>query len=192
MSFLLLLNDSSTAGGGGTGAGRRMSLTLGLGLCLTTFLAGCAPALTYRIEGPATDEQRAALVDGVASWNAHTDAKHKLHISAKGDYVVSFPERIIADGRDWDGRECTRHTFADTLFGNANCPTAPSVRVIRALTGVRLLQVMRHELGHSLGIRHIDEDGPLMGGPGRVKATDITERDITECRRVHACPEKTP
>lgn len=156
-------------------------------LALAVLLTGCAPELTFRVVGPATDEQRAALADGVGRWNAVTDAKHKLRIDPRGDYQVSFPDRIVANGHDWDGRECTMHTFRDRILGNQDCPVAPSVRVVRALVGARLLQVMRHELGHALGIKHIDEDGPLMGGPGRAKADDITERDVTECRRVGAC-----
>lgn len=156
-------------------------------IALTLLLAGCSPALTFRVDPAATPEQRGAVASSIADWNVHTNAKHKLRLDASGDYLVYFPPRIqVSDGPDADnepdlagGRECTHR--------GKDCPIAPSIAALREYTGARLLQVLRHELGHALGIKHIDEDGALMGGPGRAKAEDITDRDITECRRVGAC-----
>lgn len=150
-------------------------------------LTSCAPDLTFRIEGPATNEQRTALIEGIVRANTlPTDAKHKLRYSAKGDYRVSFPSTIpVADGPDADsepdlmgGRECTRT--------GKDCPVAPSIRVLNEYTGERLLHVMLHELFHTLHMKHTTTPGAVMtpGSP----ATQPTAADVAECKRVGACP----
>jgi hypothetical protein len=154
-------------------------------LILALTLTGCAPALAFRVEGATPEEQRVAE-QKAAEWNAHTTAKKRITFSPSGKWLLSFVDRIPTASGDVHGRRCT-------VVGE-DCERGRWVRVVHGLAAERLLRVLGHELGHAVGLEHIDEDGPLMSGPGRNGGTQITERDITECRRVGACaaPRKAP
>lgn len=151
-------------------------------LLLALALVGCSPPLTFRVVGPATEEQRAALHDRIGDVNAMTDAKHQAREDPRGAYAVSFPPTIATEDGPMKGHHCAR-------TGDVDCPVAPAIRVRADLSGALLRRVMLHELLHAVGLKHTT--GPAIMTPGNTEDA-ATETDLTECRRVKACPEKAP
>jgi len=153
-------------------------------LLLVALLAvGCArPPMTFRFAGDATPEQRAATAEAMARISPALTPSKRPRLDPRGAYRVSFPERIPTDDGDMGGRECT-------YVGN-DCDDAPSIRVRRNITGAVLVRILMHELLHAAGLKHVPVYGAVMH-LSAAASDHLTPADLTECRRVHACPAIT-
>lgn len=130
-------------------------------------LVECEPAGPYTFY-PAAEER--AIETEMAKWNAVTVEGRRLSFSLHGHqrillmrpYEPSFQGQWLTDG------------------------------VMFLEPGPELGERALHELGHALGLGHVDVRGAVMcGAPfdcGPTRPRELTAADIAEGRRVGACP----
>lgn len=156
------------------------------------FLAACA-AVPEIIPQPAEDArvyaispaygtaEQATILRACDTWrSAMPGLKYTLRCEVRdtlpGDHAFIQPVTIEAMNTKWGG-----HYSGFTYAGTPNhIDTAPPARADW------FYRMMLHEIGHSLGLHHIDSEGCNVMTAEACSYT-FTEEDIQECKNVGAC-----
>jgi hypothetical protein len=151
-------------------------------LCL--FLAGCAPsAPTYHvyIDSEFTAYQRIVIQESLKDW---TD---------KSNGLVTFHPDMV---ESW-GTKVTSHTIKSCYAGAAGCTVrdmnerlADSSRIYLPMDrefGEYFPSVVRHEIGHSLGLAH-EPDSDLMMAKILDPRSRVTCKDVNRLDVLHSAP----
>ena len=166
-------------------------------------VTSCADVpLTYRFDPDTTEAEKADTREELEQWGAVVLPDYRPVESPNGFWRFTFtdniPPHLGLPGTNFDGRTCADHA--------KHCPSDYQILVRRhypdgsPVTSERRKQIMRHELGHSLGLDHVhDDETALMWSPtpdelrrGRRRTKPIThtftESYLRECRSAGACP----
>lgn len=142
-------------------------------LCATALVASSSCAsdgeIRLSIRG-ATPEQRAEITEAPAVWNAVARERFR--------FDDADPEVLIVV-RDLSAERASTPDLAGYWDGR-------TVHVEQAFEGDTLQMIVSHELGHVLGIGHIDDNVPGLMNP-HAGQLELSPADIAECRRVEAC-----
>lgn len=136
---------------------------------------------TVRFADGTTEPERKAFEDAYERWNERTYPENRISTDqAHGNWLVAFvPELKNSAGKDVGGLECT--------YRNGSvCPQARFIRLRRGMSAYDIAGVGAHELGHALQLEHLPQPGALMNT--NVTETAVSTYDLSECRRVGACP----
>lgn len=157
-------------------------------LACARLIAGCVPTedaavidppapcdISLRVEPGFAPEEQAAIVSAVVRWNAIT--KRPMCVRDDG---VRLVRHIAHDSAEWQARS---DAVGVAFIG---LTTGDEVLLVEGQDARRFAFVIRHELGHVLGLQHVP--GPAVMAPATASETDdFVAADIDECRRVSAC-----
>lgn len=134
-------------------------------------LTGCAPDhIVWAIDGSLSDEQRTAFYEACEDWNQ-----------------VSNRMQYVSEDDDGTNRVFIRAAEHMPIAGADGVYQRGSASMVlrRGMSREDFKKVVLHEMGHALGLDHIEADPALMN-PHATSET-ITPADIAECQRVGAC-----
>lgn len=157
----------------------RLANAASAGLLLLFLSCGRDGPITIRFDVGTTSDERAAVESVIPDWNAETLPEYQIVVADDGDELVSFVDRILADGVEVEGRECTDE--------GRDCAREHWVRIKRGMPPTRIVWISRHEIGHILGMHHLRDDET--GVMRRYDHADrITDADRSLCRAAERCP----
>jgi len=138
----------------------------------TTAGVGEAPPRTdtsFRFDSTVDDETKAAITRGGGRWATITDYEHAPVFQANATWLIQV------------------RTLHAACVGNTD--RAAKVIAIAPFMGPgRTEAAAAHEIGHALGLEHLPDDTAGVMNRAAVEVA-FTPADITECRRVLACPK---
>lgn len=151
---------------------------IGLALALIT-ATSCSTPRTFRFDPESTPREVREGRAAIANWNAHLAPEEQLSESPSGAWRVTFG---FASERH-DGITCFD---ADTEIDGEHCWEGRWIRLNVDVDDDRLRAEFEHEIGHVLGLEHVDDETAVMfhstGGP------DLSPSDIVECQIKDRCP----
>lgn len=134
-------------------------------------LTGCAPDhIVWAIDGSLSDEQRTAFYEAADDWNMVASRMQYVSEDNDGDHRVFLR---AADRMPIENADGVYQRGSATMF------------LRRGMSREDFKKVVMHEMGHALGLDHI-EAGPSLMNQHATSGT-ITPADIEECKRVGAC-----
>ncbi len=133
---------------------------------LLLLLVSCASApLAFSVDPAFTGDEQTEIRRAADTWNAITQ------------------EPITFNGDEWR-IEKRAPPPAGTYFPNGYCDGEKRLVLIHPLvTNPKIYEVVLHEFGHVLGLRHTSQ-GVMQAVATR---TEFSAEDLEECRRVEAC-----
>jgi hypothetical protein len=138
-------------------------LFVGIALCVLAGMSCGNPPTDFTVPATFTTEEKIALRRAAEAWN------------------TIAPSRIELDGGAW--RIERRHPptgYIGWTDGHAHI-----IVIEPSLDARDFYATVLHELGHSIGLRHIPDAGVMNAVVG---ATAFSTADLAECRRSGACP----
>lgn len=140
------------------------------------FLATLAACSTYApvmdpsldVSAEFTPAQREAIAKAAAKWNTITMRPIVLKGGGHWRVFLGSPKEVVADGYvGW------------TISGSRH-----EIWIKPGLSEETFYATILHELGHALGLHHVQ--GKAVMNP-TVGQTEFTEADLEECRNAFAC-----
>ena len=132
-------------------------------------------------------------------WQKDTNLKFERKSSAvrenQVDIAIKFVKRKHGDGWDFHGVGLDlAHAFdpgQDEISGDVHIDDDEDWSVKRG-KGTQLLQVLVHELGHSLGLDHSKVKGAIMQGPYQGWLREVTLRtdNIQRIQKLYGKPKR--
>jgi len=151
-------------------------------LCLLVTSCASTP-LTFRFDEDTTQAERTSALRGMANWNAEALPDSQLTHDPLGAYRITFTDDIEYKGQQMDGRVCSA--------AGPDCKFGRWVRIRRGLPEPRLTLVATHELGHAMGIGHVDDPQSVMFR-GLIQAPGgFTDVDRRACQGAGRCGSGT-
>jgi hypothetical protein len=134
----------------------------------------------YFVTPEFSTEERASLESSVTRWNERAITKLCLFDRVSSDHD---DRHIVYKGRvgEWTGVEVEPGKTAIGLYRS----WPDTIGILEGLSLDDFELVALHEFGHSHDLAHTAR--PALMAPSIGSATDFTEIDMTECRRVGAC-----
>ncbi|MBX3218907.1 MAG: matrixin family metalloprotease [Labilithrix sp.] len=135
---------------------------------------------TYSVSSDFSSDERTALERANERWAEIAVAQFCL---VDGDASRKTIRRIPYGSAEW--QELSRSFGGLNILGVYR-GADDSITIVDSLALDLFELVALHELGHAYGLGHVDAPAIMHAAIGT--ATDFTPNDMTECRRVGACP----
>jgi hypothetical protein len=143
---------------------------------------------TFQISSRFTDEERRMIDRGIERWN-----------------VLTFERLCVAPlAPELDKPETERRVFPVVYYSDewaklsdafngmniigAHFGATDEIALVTGIDDEVFETTILHELGHAHGLGHVPPPAIMYADAGT--AWDFTENDLSECRRVKACPAK--
>ena len=162
-------------------------------LCL--FLAGCAgPSSTYRVyvDSDFSQGERNVIQASLNDWTTKSNGLVTFQVDVVKTWgtqvpkhtikVISSTQAVVSEACFEDAAGCTVKTKDESV--------ADSSRIYLPMDrqfGGFFSSVVRHEIGHSLGLKH-DESDPLMKKHIDDSSARVTCRDVNVLDALHGAP----
>lgn len=156
--------------------------------------AGCATrpapdcAGQYRAHTSLTDAQRVSVEAAFAGWNAFLGREAVRFDTHESDDTTCSVRAVAKGSAEWE-----QLRGEDESIAGAHVPEDGSLVIVpEELTcsfGDCVQDATMHELGHALGLRHVDGGGVMRSAMRRRQpaVVSFTAADRLECLRAGAC-----
>lgn len=133
---------------------------------VSTCLGSCGDdAVVCEVDAVFTEQQRAEIYRAADTWNARTVRDVLFAPEGEGDWLI-LPASVTLNRLGYAQRK------------------RRLIRINPVTPNEQIYAVALHELGHALGLGHV-KNGVM--DPDR-QIVELSDEDMTECRRVGACP----